>query len=487
MVDKAIRRNSASGAVARMLAKRVMVRRKAMSGRHRLDESLADGALNAQSIFFATPGGGGQKEFWPVAVMKRTFRSVQRSRCGFIGFVALLIGALFGFNAARAQTPSDTVIEQDGEESPALAFSARLAADEARARMIVEFESEPEFTIRYLERPDRIVVDLSAVTFGFDQKSLAARGLVERIRYGGAGTGRSRLILGLKGPARLETAKVEPMESGAGYRLVLDAVATGREEFVDLVGSTDWKVAVRGGRKASAAGEREKPFTVVVDAGHGGIDGGAEGGSGTQEKDVTLAFAKALEDALSDLDDIKVVMTRTTDEFISLSGRLRAAHEAKADLLLSVHADSIRIRRLRGATVYTLSDRASDAVAATLAAEANHDEAVVGPALEQAPESVAGILVDMARNETRVFSTGLAGEIIASFEGQVNLIKNPHRQAGFRVLQSPDLPSALVELGYLSNPEDEKLLTDDEWRKKTAGLLARSIDAYRETVLAAGK
>ncbi len=404
-----------------------------------------------------------------------------------VGCTRLVVGCLLvlaSLAPALAQTPPGVGPAEMTEEGGALAFAARLAADEARARMIVEFESEPDFTIRYLEQPDRIVVDLSAVTFGFDQDTLSPRGLIERIRYGAAGPGRSRLILGLKGPARLETARIEPMESGAGFRLVLDAVATGREEFAELVGSTDWKLAVRGGRAGSSDKAADKPFTVVLDAGHGGIDGGAEGVHGTQEKDVTLAFAKALRDALSELDHIKVVMTRTEDEFISLSGRLRAAHEAKADLLVSLHADSIRIRRLRGATVYTLSDRASDAVAATLAAEANHDEAVVGPALEQAPESVAGILVDMARNETRVFSTGLAGEIITSFEGQVNLIKNPHRQAGFRVLQSADLPSALIELGYLSNPEDEKLLTDEDWRKKAAGLLARSIEAYRTTVLA---
>lgn len=432
----------------------------------------------------ATAATEGSKEGSNEAdVLKTVKRLVTRLVVAVICGTMLLPAA----TPVLAQTPPG-VGRKDAAENPAvLAFAARLAADEARARMIVEFEAEPDFTIRYLERPDRIVVDLSAVTFGFDKNALSPRGLIERLRYGGAGPGRSRLVLGLKGPARLETAKVEPMESGAGYRLVLDAVATGRPEFQELVATTDWNLAVRGGRAAASDKSAEKPFTVVLDAGHGGIDGGAEGVHGTQEKDVTLAFAKALEDALSELDDIKVVMTRTEDEFISLSGRLRAAHAAKADLLVSLHADSIRIRRLRGATVYTLSDRASDAVAATLAAEANHDEAVVGQSLEQAPESVAGILVDMARNETRVFSTGLAGEIITSFEGQVNLINNPHRQAGFRVLQSPDLPSALIELGYLSNPEDEKLLTDEEWRRKTAGLLARSIDAYRSTVAAAGR
>ncbi|TDH39163.1 N-acetylmuramoyl-L-alanine amidase [Pseudohoeflea suaedae] len=401
---------------------------------------------------------------------------------------AMVLAAGLGIApSVPAQPFAPAALKQEDGAKPAVAFAARIVADEARARIIVEFESRPDFTIRYLDRPDRIVVDLSPVTFAFDAKSVEARGLVGSLRYGGAGEGRSRLVLGLKGPARLDTAKIEPMESGAGFRLVLDAVATGREAFSELAAGTDWTVVVKGARKAQEGEGDGKPFTVVVDAGHGGIDSGAEGVNGTKEKDVTLAFAQALEEALSNLDDIRVVMTRTSDEFISLSGRLRAAHAADADLFLSLHADSIRIRRLRGATVYTLSDRASDAVAETLAAEANHDEAVVGDVFEQAPESVAGILVDLARNETRVFSTGLAGEIIESFEGEVNLIKNPHRQAGFRVLQSPDLPSALVELGYLSNPEDEKLLTDEAWRESTAGLLAQSIKAYRTTILAAGK
>tara|TARA_R110002050_G_scaffold100837_1_gene208739 strand:+ start:31 stop:651 length:621 start_codon:yes stop_codon:yes gene_type:complete len=202
------------------------------------------------------------------------------------------------------------------------------------------------------------------------------------------------------------------------------------------------------------------------------------------EKDITLAFAESLKAALEEKDGIRVAMTRTDDSFLSLSARVRRARDEAADLLISLHADSIAVRSLRGATVYTLSDKASDAVAQSLVDQENREDAIVGVSLENAPEDIAAILVDLARTETRVFSTGLAQQVITSFEGQVRLINNPLRHAGFRVLQAPDVPSVLVEMGYLSNREDEKLLNDEEWRENTAQLLAQSVENYRETILA---
>ena len=194
--------------------------------------------------------------------------------------------------------------------------------------------------------------------------------------------------------------------------------------------------------------------------------------------------AQALKAALEEQDGIRVAMTRTDDSFLSLSARVRRARDEAADLLISLHADSISVRSLRGATVYTLSDKASDALAQSLADQENREDAITGASLENAPEAIAAILVDLARTETRVFSTGLAQQVINSFEGQVKLIKNPLRHAGFRVLQAPDVPSVLVEMGYLSNREDEKLLNDEEWRKNTAQLLAQSVQNYREMILA---
>ena len=394
-----------------------------------------------------------------------------------LAFLVPIAGLIAVASSSFANAAEDKTVTA---EKPVLAFSARLVADATRARMVVDFVSEPEFTIRYLAGPPRILVELPPTTFGFKPDTLQARGLVTSIRYGDAGRGQTRLILQLAGPASLEVARTEPIEGGGGFRLLLDAVSSTPETFAELVETTDWKIATKGARTFNSSARSDKPFTLVIDPGHGGIDGGAEGGGGTKEKEVTLAFAKDLADKLKTLDDIRVVLTRKDDSFISLSGRLRIAHEAGADLFVSLHADSIAIRRVRGATVYTLSDKASDAVAASLAAQENHNDAMVGEILDEAPESVAGILIDLARNETRVFSSGLAEQIVQNFEGQVRLINNPHRQAGFRVLQSPDLPAALVELGYLSNPADEKLLADDKWRQKAAALLAGSIETYRE-------
>ncbi|PWW03527.1 N-acetylmuramoyl-L-alanine amidase [Hoeflea marina] len=366
---------------------------------------------------------------------------------------------------------------------PLVAFSARVAGDDQRTRLVMEFEAKPDFQVRYLDGPDRIVIELPETAFGFPPAELDPRGLFKLIRFGSAGEGRSRLVLGLARPAQLDLAQSQPAEGGAGFRMVLDAVAVAPDTFAGLVAKTDWvRGAARGGRLAPAT---DKQFTVVIDAGHGGIDGGAEGIDGVQEKDVTLAFAAALDEKLKAIGGIRVLMTRSDDSFLSLSGRVQFARDSRADLLISLHADSIAMRSLRGATVYTLSDKASDSVAASLVEQEDRHDALVGADLDGKTDLVAGILIDLARSETRVFSNGLAGKVVSSFEGQVKLINNPHRQAGFRVLQAPDVPSVLIELGYLSNRDDEKLLTDPEWRDHTAGLLAQSVKDFRETILEA--
>lgn len=365
---------------------------------------------------------------------------------------------------------------------PLVAFAARVAGDEQRTRLVMDFEAMPAFQVRYLDAPDRIVVELPETAFGFPVDELDPRGLFKLIRFGSAGEGRSRIILGLTGPAEVDLAKSEAAEGGAGFRLVLDAVSVEPKKFATLVATTDWtQSAAKGGRPTK--GVASDAFTVAIDAGHGGIDGGAEGVDGVKEKDITLAFALALREKLEAIGGVAVVMTRTDDSFLSLSGRVQFARDNKADLLISLHADSISLRSLRGATVYTLSDKSSDAVAASLAEQENRSDTIVGANLEGKTDLVAGILIDLARSETRVFSSGLAGKVIDSFEGQVKLINNPHRQAGFRVLQAPDVPSVLIELGYLSNKEDEKLLTDPDWRNHTATLLAQSVRNFRDTIL----
>ncbi|WP_322989630.1 N-acetylmuramoyl-L-alanine amidase [Hoeflea sp.] len=373
---------------------------------------------------------------------------------------------------------------EPADKKPLVAIDARMAGDENRVRLVVDFEGEPEFQLRYLAHPDRVVLDLPETVFAFEKNALVARGLISAVRYGKSGEGKARMVFDLAAPASLELADTSEEAAGSIQRLVFDAVAIDAQAFAAQVDASDWlepdlKADPDGNARASG-----DTLTIVIDPGHGGIDGGAEGADGSMEKNISLAFAEALKRALEQEDGVRVAMTRTDDTFLSLSARVRKAREEEADLLISLHADSIRVRSLRGATVYTLSDKASDALAQSVADQENRGDGIAGASLEEAPEAVAAILVDLARTETRVFSSDLAQEVINSFEGQVKLINNPHRQAGFKVLQAPDVPSVLVELGYLSNPEDEKLLTDETWRKNTARLLAQSVHKYRQTILA---
>ncbi|WP_290888170.1 N-acetylmuramoyl-L-alanine amidase [Hoeflea sp.] len=365
-----------------------------------------------------------------------------------------------------------------------VAIAARIAGDDSRVRLVLDFGREPDFTLRYLENPDRILVDLPETVFAFADDSVQPRGLISAVRYGTSGEGRARMVFGLASPARLDLVESSEVAGGQLHRVVFDAIAIDRAAFSAQVATSDWTDPARGDDDNSAGDPLSDTLTIVIDAGHGGIDGGAEGPAGSMEKHITLAFAEAFKAALEAEDGIRVAMTRTDDRFLSLSARVRIARAEEADLLVSLHADSIRIKSLRGATVYTLSDKASDAVAQSLADQENSEDGIVGARLENAPEAVAAILVDLARTETRVFSTGLAQQVLNSFEGQVKLINNPLRHAGFRVLQAPDVPSILVEMGYLSNPEDEKLLTDAQWRESTARLLAQSVQNYRKTILA---
>lgn len=377
--------------------------------------------------------------------------------------------------------------------APLVAHDARIAGDEARTRIVIDFDRSPEFQIHYIASPPRIVIDLPETAFGFDPSQLEARGLFRDIRYGSMAAGAARMVLTAERPARLAVSEVQAQENGEGYRLVLDAEVIPDEAFENLVRS-GWQpepasvaTAERGARVAPQVPEEPGDFVVAIDAGHGGIDAGASGASTkAAEKEITLAFAKVFAERLNKESGIRAVLTRSGDEFLSLSERVAIARQNGADLLISLHADTLRQNAIRGATVYTISDKASDRMAQALAERENLSDAIAGVDLTSEPAEVSDILLDLTRRETQAFSITLANEVVDSFKGQVGLINNPHRYAGFRVLQAHDMPSILLELGFLSNKEDEKLLLDEEWRKKVADLLAVAVKRYREPVIANG-
>ncbi|NKL36760.1 AMIN domain-containing protein [Rhizobium leguminosarum bv. viciae] len=374
---------------------------------------------------------------------------------------------------------------------PLLAYGARIVGDDARTRIVIDFDREPRFSVHYIANPERIVVDLPATAFGFPAKDLAARGLFKDIRYGKMDEESARIVLTTAGPVKLALAKVQADETGSGHRLVLDAEMIDKKAFAELVKTQSWSDRTEAAQTTSAipAPQKAAPgdFVIAVDAGHGGIDTGAIGvDTKTEEKQVTLAFAKALTDRLNKEPGIKAFLTREDDEFLSLSQRVLIARQNHAGLFISLHADTLKQKDIRGATVYTISDKASDKLAADLAERENLSDQIAGKETVAEPPEVADILLDLTRRETQAFSISLAESVLNSFKDQVGTINNPHRHAGFRVLQAPDVPSILLEIGFLSNAEDEKLLLDEAWRGKIAGLLTDAVKRYRAAVMANG-
>jgi N-acetylmuramoyl-L-alanine amidase len=367
------------------------------------------------------------------------------------------------------------------------AKAARIAGDEARTRIVIDFDVKPDFTVHYLESPNRIVVDIAGtVNFAFPQEQLEARGIYDRIRFGAMSAGRTRLVLTSKLPAGLEVAEARKNEEGDGWRLVLDGAIVTPDQYAAMKKQSNWGNLDSNTPVVPLAPQQapspDSVFTVAVDAGHGGIDTGAvtPGKNPVYEKNITLDFATALARELNTRPGIKAFLTRDTDVFLSLGERVQIARSRGANLFISLHADTLREKSIRGATVYTISDRASDKLADELAKRENTSDEVAGVEVKKEPSEVNDILIDLTRRETQAFSISLANSIVHSFEGQIGLINNPHRSAGFRVLTAPDVPSVLLELGFLSNNEDVKQLQKPDFRDKLVTLIADAVKRYRE-------
>lgn len=411
-----------------------------------------------------------------------------------LGGAAWVLACMFALAPATvgAAGADEATASISAEVSPLVAYSGRIAGDDARTRLVLGFDRRPEISVHYVANPYRILIDLPDTVFALKKDEIAARGLFSDIRYGGMAAGKSRIVLTADRPASVVASEVRK-EEGGSYRLVVDTAIVTEDVFSRLLDGQTWKDAAAateadvGPVRPGAATDGDGSFVIAVDAGHGGIDNGAQGATtGTHEKVVTLAFARELTAALNASPTTRAVLTREKDEFLSLPQRVQLARSQGANLLISIHADTLRQKDIRGATVYTISDKASDSLAANLAARENLSDEIAGMPFQDEPAEVADILIDLARRETQAFSINLANEVVGAFEGEVKLINNPHRHAGFRVLTAPDVPSVLLELGFLSNKDDEQLLLDPAWQKKVAGLIAEAVQRYRSSVMANG-
>jgi N-acetylmuramoyl-L-alanine amidase len=389
-----------------------------------------------------------------------------------------LIGAgLQPAAAQRAATPDYPV-----------ATAARLGGDDGQVRFIMDLSRKIDLRAFTLADPYRVVIDIPQVTFKLPPRSgETGRGLVKAYRFGLVMQGGSRIVLDLGRPVRIEKAFVLDAAEGQPARMVLDLVAIDRETFMrSLALDSRPPPALQTPRNLAAdpnAKGDPRPI-IVVDPGHGGIDHGTRAAGGDiTEKALVLEFALLLRDQLEQSGKYRVVMTRTDDTFVPLGERVQLARQRQAALFISIHADALRRVEgdAQGATVYTLSDQASDAEAGRLAEAENRADVIAGIDLSHEPGDVADILIDLAQRETRTFSTQFAKALVGEMKQVARLHKQPLKSAGFKVLRAPDVPSVLVELGYVSNKADLKQLMSGTWRSRTAKSIVQAVDNFFST------
>jgi N-acetylmuramoyl-L-alanine amidase len=304
-------------------------------------------------------------------------------------------------------------------------------------------------------------------------------GVVASYRLGLFAPGKSRIIIELAESARIVRAAVETDPEG-GRRLVVEMARADRSSFLAEARKAQAQAAAPApvAPAASAPAVAGTPV-IVIDAGHGGVDDGAHAASGAMEKDIVLEFARKLSERLEKTGRYRTVLTRSTDVFIPLGDRVKIAREAGAALFVSIHADMLVDEpQVAGATIYTVSDKASDAQAARFADKENQSDAIAGLDGAEGHDDVADILFDLTRRETRSYSHVFARTLVDYFGEVAKLNKNARRSAGFRVLKAPDVPSVLLELGYLSSEADSRNLVAGEWRERVSGAVAGAIDAF---------
>jgi N-acetylmuramoyl-L-alanine amidase len=391
-----------------------------------------------------------------------------------------------GIGATEGQPPGSVTVQ-----GFPVASGARLAGDAKQTRFILDLDKTIPFRAFPLADPYRVVVDIPQVSFQLPEGiGAAGRGLIKAFRYGLVMPGGSRIVFDLTGPARIANSYVLDAANGQPPRLVLEFEEVDRTAFVQSLAAEnrpELRPAVAVVETPAVTAPVAPPPTapldarpvIVIDPGHGGIDNGTQS-SGESEKSLVLGFGLALRDRIEKSGKYRVVMTRTDDTFIPLGDRVKIARNQSAALFVSIHADALPRREgdAQGATIYTLSDKASDAEAERLAEAENKADAIGGVNLTEEPTEVADILIDLAQRETRTFSNRFAHLLMGEMKTTVRMHKHPLKSAGFRVLKAPDVPSVLVELGYVSNKDDLGHLVSETWRSRTVGSMAQAIDAF---------
>jgi len=380
----------------------------------------------------------------------------------------------------------------------------RYGGGAGKTRIVIDFNAKPDFRAFLLDGPKRLAVDLPPVSWRVPGAAMTGHGLVKGYRSGELEKdGLTRVIFDLKGPAEVVGAFALPRTGTAKDRLVIDLRPVSQNMFAAKTAEVYGNATLKGtgSLKSPSSGvgqDRDRQMaqinppqknmpsvipekilrTIVIDAGHGGQDPGAQGGP-YREKDITLAIARELGRQLDETGRYRVVFTRNSDYYIKLHERVDISRREKGDLFVSIHADKIDRKGVSGASVYTLSETASDAETARLADDENNAGVVAGVDLKEESQDVADILLDLAMREKMNESNVLAKGVVEAFRRKsVRLLPNSHRSAGFAVLKAPDVPAILIETGFISNPDEAKLLSSGPFQRKIAGAMVDGIDAY---------
>ena len=362
-------------------------------------------------------------------------------------------------------------------------LGVRMGEDDDRTRFVLDMTEGVHAKVFGLSGPDRLVIDLPSSAWSVPTTSATdGVGLIKGYRFGQFDPQTSRLVLDLKGPVRIKEQFTLPPGSGYQHRLVIDLVKA--PAGADPISQ---RIAQVGGKSAQAQHAENVPrplpkprrltLTIVIDPGHGGKDPGKTGALGTVEKDLVLDISKKLKANLRKMG-YRVVLTRTSDTYPTLRERVQLARIAKADLFISLHANSNPSASVSGASVYTLAEEASDEEAAALAQLENRSDVIAGVDLSEEPDDVNQIIIELSMRQAINESSRFAELLLPELKANTKLLKNPHRFGDFRVLKAPDVPSVLVEMGHLSNPKEEKWLNKSANQDRMAKALSRAVDRY---------
>jgi N-acetylmuramoyl-L-alanine amidase len=422
--------------------------------------------------------------------MRRLLRPAQRLLAGLVGASVLAAWStevkpplpVANVPAPAVKQPVPLV-----KSGGAIVRAARVETDGAETRLTLELTKPVEFRAFQLSNPYRIVLDIDNVIFRLPKDAAtSASGLISAYRFGLVAPTRSRVVIDLRAPARIISSAMLPAETSGVAKLVVRLGPTDETNYLQMAERQAPAARLRPTHHEAHVVAPPLPTAkpvIVIDPGHGGLDSGTIGSLNRAEKDVVLVFARLLREQLAKSGRYHVWLTRDSDVFVSLDERVRFAREKGCHLFISLHTDSVPTKlahlNVRGATVYTTSEKSTDEEARALAEKENLSDVMAGADVsDEEHDAVNDILVDLMRRETMNSSRKFTNYVLGSIRQSTALSREPHRSAAFRVLRAPDVPSVLIELGYLSNREEEKLLLSKDWQGRTARSIAQAVDAY---------